>query len=206
MPKTRLEAFSDSIIAFAITLLVLEIHVPDLPRAASNGEMLRAIGALLPNFAVYLISFAVCAVWWVSHHGLIHDVEQVDRPLLWANSLFLMLIAFLPFPTGLLGHHPRQAVAAALYGVVCALTGISFWLMRWYASIPGRLMKPSIDAALLRRRVRISMLSPCCYLLGAATSAVSTMAAMIIYAAVPCFFAVTTLSGGTKTGDEKSVD
>ena len=198
MPKNRLEAFSDSIVAFAITLLVLEIRVPELPQGVSNGEMGRALLALLPAFAVYAISFLVCAVWWVSHHSFVHDLEAVDRPLLWANCFFLMFIAFLPFPTGLLGRHPGQPVATAFYGVVGAVTGLSFWIMRWYASVRASLVKPSIDAAVLRKRLRLSMLSPCCYLLGAAISLVSPLVALLIYAAVPLYFAIGKLSGTGK--------
>ena len=111
--------------------------------------MLRALVALLPNFAVYAISFLVCTVWWISHHTFIHDLHPVNRVLLWANNLFLMFIALTPFPTGLVGHHPGHPVATAFYGLVCMLAGFAFGLMRWYASLRGGLMKPEIDKALL---------------------------------------------------------
>jgi hypothetical protein len=119
MPKNRLEAFSDGVIAIVITLLVLEIHVPPNP-LVTNQEMLNAILKLAPHLVAYMISFLVCAVWWVAHHALIHDLRQVDTALLWANNLFLLGLAFLPFPTALLGQHPAQPIAAACYGVVGA--------------------------------------------------------------------------------------
>jgi len=190
MPKNRLEAFSDCIIAFAITLLILEIHIPDLGPSVDNQAMFKAILALLPNFAVYVISFVVCTVWWISHHTFIHDLHSVDRRLLWANSLFLMLIAFIPFPTGLLGHHPGQPVATAFYGVVCMLTGFAFWLMRWYASTRAGLMKQEIGNGLLMRRVRISRLSPLLYLAGAVISLAYPFFALCLYAAIPAYFAL----------------
>ncbi len=197
MPKNRLEAFSDGIIAFAITLLILEIHIPDLGQGVDNRTMVRAIVALLPNFAVYVVSFLVCTVWWVSHHAFIHDLHSVNRVLLWANNFFLMFIAFIPFPTGLLGHHPGHPVATAFYGLVCMLTGFSFWLMRWYASLRGGLMKPEIDKAVLRRRVRISLLSPILYLSGAAISLLYPIFALCVYAAIPAYFAFRTLGHGS---------
>jgi uncharacterized membrane protein len=166
--------------------------------------MLAALAALLPNFAVYLISFLICAVWWVSHHGLVHDLEAVDRPLLWVNNLFLLLIAFLPFPTGVLGHHPAQPIATAFYGLVCAATGVSFWLMRWCASTRPGLMKRSMDTAVVRRRLRISVLSPVCYFCGAAISFVSPLGAMAIYVCVPLYFALAKLSGSGKQSRELS--
>jgi uncharacterized membrane protein len=189
MPKTRLEAFSDCIIAFAITLLILEIHIPDLGSNVDNDGILSAIYALLPNFAVYVISFIVCTVWWISHHTFIHDLHSVDRRLLWANSLFLLLIAFIPFPTGLLGHHPGQPVATAFYGLVCMFTGFSFWLMRSYASVHSGLMKPELDRGLLLRRVRISLPSPVLYLAGAMISLLYPILALCLYAAIPAYFA-----------------
>jgi uncharacterized membrane protein len=189
MPKNRLEAFSDGIIAFAITLLILEIHIPDLGARVDNPAMLRAIQGLLPNFAVYVISFVICTVWWISHHTFIHDLHSVNRSLLWINSLFLMLIAFIPFPTGLLGHHPGQPVATAFYGLICAMTGLAFWLMRWYASLHAALMKPEIQKAALKRRLRISLLSPLLYGAGAVVSMFYPIMALGLYAAIPVYFA-----------------
>ena len=189
MPKNRLEAFSDGIIAFAITLLILEIHIPDLGARVDNPAVLKAILGLLPNFAVYVISFLVCTVWWISHHTFIHDLHSVNRALLWVNSLFLMLIAFIPFPTGLLGRHPGQPVATAFYGVICAMTGLTFWLMRWYASMRARLMRLEIPQAAVQRRVRISLLSPILYGTGAVVSIFYPIMALGLYATIPIYFA-----------------
>ena len=188
MPKNRLEAFSDGVIAIVITLLVLEIHVPPNP-LVTNQEMLNAILKLAPHLLAYVISFLVCAVWWVAHHALIHDLRQVDTALLWANNLFLLGLAFLPFPTALLGQHPAQPIAAAFYGVVGAFTGLCFGFMRWYATVPGRLMNPELDLLQLRRRIRISVVSPLLYLAGAAAGLVAPAVSLLIYAAIPCYFA-----------------
>jgi len=132
MPKSRLEAFSDCVIAFAITLLILDIHIEDVATNVDNAGMIRALWALGPRFSIYVISFLICTVAWVSHHELIHDVDCVDSRLLWLNNLYLMWIAFLPFPTALIGHHPEQPVAVALYGAVCAITCTCSWALRWY--------------------------------------------------------------------------
>ncbi len=192
MPKNRLEAFSDGIIAIAITLLILEIHVPEV--GSEDGALLAVLLQRLPDFAVYAISFAVCSVWWISHHGLIHDIHSVDRGLLWINNLFLMLIAFMPFPTGLLGKHPSQPAATAFYGLVCMLTGLSFWLMRWYASSRG-LMNRDLSAESVKRRLRVSFLSPALYFLGTIISLRYPSLALLLYAAIPGFFAVKNLRG-----------
>jgi uncharacterized membrane protein len=192
MPKNRLEAFSDCVMAFAITLLILEIRVPDLGSIADSRAMLKAILALVPrvpSFVVYVISFVVCTVWWISHHAFIHDLHSVDRPLLWANSLFLMWIAFMPFPTGCLDIITGQAVATAFDGLACTLTGFSFWLMRWYASVRSGLMNADIDRAVRVRRVRISLFSPVLYLAGAGLSLRYPMVGLCTYVAIPAYFA-----------------
>ena len=107
MPKSRVESFSDCIIAFAITPLILDIHLQDVGTNTNVG-MIHAIMALAPHFSIYVISFLICTVAWISHHEFIHDLDYVDPRLRWLNSLYLMWIAFLPFPTGLLGNHPEQ--------------------------------------------------------------------------------------------------
>lgn len=196
MPKNRLEAFSDGVIAIVITLLVLEIHVPSFPPNGGSREMVSLLLGLAPHFAAYLVSFLVCAVWWVSHHNFIHDLKQVDRPLLWANNFFLLWLVFIPFPTALLGQHPGQPVAAAFYGIICALAGFSFWLMRRYASRHGQLMNPEIGVAERRRRLRVSILSPMLYIAGACCSFLYPALAICIYAAIPVYFAVANLAGG----------
>ena len=100
MPKGRVESFSDCVIAFAITLLILDIHLQDVGTNIDSAGMIRAIMALAPHFSIYTISFLICTVAWISHHEFIHDLEYVDPGLLWLNSLYLMWIAFPPFPTG----------------------------------------------------------------------------------------------------------
>src|SRR5580700_8891125 len=141
MPKSRIESFSDCVIAFAITLLILDIHLQDVGTNTNSAGMIHAIMALTPHFLIYVISFLICTVAWISHHEFIHDLDYVDPRLLWLNSLDLMWIAFLPFPTALLGNHPEQPVAVAVYGSICAVTCLSFSAVRWYASFRGVLMK-----------------------------------------------------------------
>ena len=157
MPKSRLEAFSDCIIAFAVTLLIYNFHLQGIDPDVSNARMIQALLTLAPQFWIYVISFVICSVWWVGHHALIHDMERVDSKLLWFNSLFLMWIAILPFPTWVLGRHPTQPVAIGLYGTVCILACFSFMTMRWYASFRGGLMKSEIPEKALRRELRKSL-------------------------------------------------
>lgn len=190
MPKNRLEAFSDGVIAIVITLLVLEIHVPPLPDHAGSQAILAALLRLLPNIAAYIISFLICSIYWITHHNFVHDLREVDRALLWINNVFLLFLAFLPFPTALLGQHPDEPVAAAFYGAVCTVTGGCFVLMRWYASGPGQLMRADIPVTELERRLWVGMLSPVLYFSATMLSLAAPGAAILMYLLVPLWYAV----------------
>jgi len=189
MPKSRVESFSDCVIAFAITLLILDIHLEDAGANIDNAGMIQALLALAPRFSIYVISFLICTVAWVSHHELIHDVDCVDSRLLWLNNLYLMWIAFLPFPTGLIGHHPDQPVAVASYGAVCAVTCLSSSVLRWYASFGGRLMKKEIPETKLRRDLRVSLYSFLLYLAGMAAGFFVPRLGLFLYAGIPASYA-----------------
>ena len=108
MPKSRLESFSDCIIAFAVTLLIYDFYLQNIDADMDNAGMLRALLALAPHLSIYVISFLVCTVWWMGHHMFIHDLARVDSRLLFLNCMFLTWIAILPFPTAVLGHHPLE--------------------------------------------------------------------------------------------------
>ncbi len=123
MQSTRLEAFSDGVIAIIITIMVLELHVP-------RDESPHALVALLPVLFSYVLSFATVAIYWVNHHHLIHLVRRVTSRLLWANILFLFCLSLLPFATGYLGAHPALPMAAALYGAVATGCALGFFLIQ----------------------------------------------------------------------------
>ena len=126
---------------------------------------------------------------------MIHDLEYLDPRLLWLNNLYLMWIAFLPFPTGLLGNHPGQPVAVALYGTVCAITCLSFSAMRWYASFRGRLMKKEIGETKLRRDLRLSLCFALLYVACMAAGLFFPSLGVFLYAAIPASYTISRLAG-----------
>ena len=128
MQTSRLEAFSDGVIAIIITIMALELHVPQ-----DHGG--AGLLALLPILLSYVLSFVTVAIYWINHHHLIHLVRRVTTKLLWANVHFLFWLSLLPFVTGYLGTHADQPVAAALYGVVATGCSLSFvWMRRGVAA------------------------------------------------------------------------
>ena len=134
----RLEAFSDGVFAIAITLLVLELHVPEV----EPGRLWHGLVQEWPQFAAYLSTFFVIGIMWVNHHSMFKQIRRFDRSLLFLNLLLLLWTALLPFPTALiartLGDGGTDAkVAEAVYGANLTLAAIAFSLI-WAYAVRGR--------------------------------------------------------------------
>jgi uncharacterized membrane protein len=136
----RIEAFSDGVFAIAITLLIIEIHVPARDHAETLGhELLHT----WPSYLGYLTSFLTIGVMWINHHHVFSLVVRSDRTMLLLNTLLLMMIAFVPFPTAVLADFVETGgarAAAALYGATLTITAIMFLVWWRYASTGRRLI------------------------------------------------------------------
>ncbi|HUP05779.1 MAG TPA: TMEM175 family protein [Caldimonas sp.] len=190
LPKARVEAFSDGVIAIIVTILVLDIKVPALAGPDPETALRNALLQAFPLVLAYVLSFTVLLVFWVAHHHLLHSLKRVDRNVLWLNGLFLMVLAFVPAPTALMGEHPRLAGAAVIYGLVLTLAGLSFFGLRWYATGRAALIDRAIGNVVAKRALRRSLLSPALYALGAALASVDVRVAWLLFAAVPLIFIV----------------
>jgi uncharacterized membrane protein len=143
----RILALSDGVFAIAVTLLVIEIAVPGV---ASDDRLSRALLGLWPRYLAYLLSFLVIARFWVIHHQAFRLIARFDAALLWLNLLLLMFVAFLPFPTAVLGRHVGSPAAAALYAMSVALAASSSAACWWYASGRAKLLSPRVRGAQVR--------------------------------------------------------
>lgn len=153
----RIEAFSDGVFAIAITLLVLEIRLPEHGNTATE-TLAKDLINLIPSFFAYILSFAMIGSYWVNHHYIFRLYQQTNHAFSLLNVLFLMCIAFLPFPTVVLGSHlrdvDRQQTAVAFYTFGLLLPSAT-WLLIWlYASFRGRLLDPKLDPSFTRYLTR----------------------------------------------------
>jgi len=140
MGKTRLEAFSDGVIAVIITIMVLEMKVP-------HGEKMAALAPLWPVFLGYVLSFVYLGIYWNNHHHMFHAVQKVTGPMLWANLHLLFWLSLVPFVTGWMGENHFAAVPTALYGVVLLMAAIAYWILQQIiiaSQGPGSLLKVAI--------------------------------------------------------------
>jgi uncharacterized membrane protein len=141
----RILFFSDAVFAIAITLLVLNIEVPDIPPDLVSEELPGRLLDLWPKLLSYVLSFLVILMFWTAHHTIFRPIKSYDRGLIWLNSLFLMFIAFLPFPTALLGEYADQQLVVAIYAGSFAITRLLLTAVSWYATSGHRLVDDDLD-------------------------------------------------------------
>src|SRR6201998_707658 len=118
MSKGRLEAFSDGVIAILITIMVLELRVP-------QGTDWSALQPIVPTLLSYLLSFILVGLYWNNHHHMLHTVDRVNGKILWANLHLLFWLSLVPFVTGWMGQNHFAAMPTALYGVVLLMAAIA---------------------------------------------------------------------------------
>jgi len=123
MTKSRMEAFSDGVIAVIITILVLELKVP-------HGESVEALAPVLPVFLCYVLSFIYVGIYWNNHHHMLHAMRRVTGPVLWANLHLLFWLSLVPFTTAWMGENHFAAAPSALYGAVLLLAAIAYWILQ----------------------------------------------------------------------------
>jgi uncharacterized membrane protein len=123
MPKTRLEAFSDGVIAILITIMVLELKVP-------HGASAANLQPLLPVFLSYVLSFIYLGIYWNNHHHMLHVVHKVTGGVLWSNLHLLFWLSLVPFATGWMGENHFSTLPTALYGVVLLMAAISYYVLQ----------------------------------------------------------------------------
>jgi uncharacterized membrane protein len=140
MNKTRLEAFSDGVIAIIITIMVLELKVP-------HGIELAILKPLLPVFLNYVLSFIYLGIYWNNHHHMLHASHKVTGPILWANLHLLFWLSLIPFATGWMGENHFAKWPTALYGVVLLMAAIAYFILQ------GRIIASQGKTGLLGRAV-----------------------------------------------------
>jgi uncharacterized membrane protein len=121
--KSRLEAFSDGVIAIIITIMVLELKVP-------HGESLDALVPLIPVFLSYVLSFVYVGIYWNNHHHMLHAGHKVTGPMLWANLHLLFWLSLFPFATGWMGANHFAAAPSAVYGGVLLMAAVAYWILQ----------------------------------------------------------------------------
>ena len=176
----RIQAFTDGVMAVAITLLVLNIEVPELP-SGGEAQLDEQLVDLLPSLVAYAISFALVGRYWVVHHSIFEDLRSFDGPLIALNLLFLSLIGLVPFSSDLVDRYGEEPIAAAVFAATLGLAGAVNTLM--VRHIRRRGFSPAADES---NRVggRVSLVIAVVFLLSIPVAFLSVDAARLMWLAV----------------------
>jgi TMEM175 potassium channel family protein len=177
MSKTRLEAFSDGVLAIIITIMVLELRVPH------GDTSLAALQPLWGVFLSYVLSFIYIGIYWNNHHHMLHTTHTVTGGILWANLHLLFWLSLVPFVTGWMGENHFAAVPTASYGVILLMAAMAYW------NLQRVIIRSQGANSILGRAVgndRKGKLSPALYVAGILAALIAPAAASLIY----CFVAL----------------
>ena len=164
MGKTRLEAFSDGVIAIIITIMVLELKIP-------HGQNFQSLTSLLPVFLSYVLSFIYVGIYWNNHHHLLHMLHKVTGGILWANLHLLFWLSLFPFVTGWMGENHFAPMTLVLYGFILLMAAIAYQILQLailrqlgkessLAKALGKDVKGKISIVLYLLAVNIAFYSP----------------------------------------------
>jgi uncharacterized membrane protein len=171
MRNTRLEAFSDGVIAIIITIMVLELKVP-------RGATVDALVPLIPSFLSYVLSFIYVGIYWNNHHHMLQTCEEVTGGILWANLHLLFWLSLFPVATAWIGENHSAAAPSALYGVVLLMAALAYGVLQRVLIAeqgPDSLLKKAVGSDWKGK------LSPVIYLSGAAAAFRSPLLAQVLY-------------------------
>jgi uncharacterized membrane protein len=180
MNNSRLEAFSDGVIAIIITIMVLELKVP-------HGSTFEALSPLVPNFLSYVLSFIYVGIYWNNHHHLLHTCESVTGRILWANLHLLFWLSLFPVTTAWIGENHLAAAPSVLYGVVLLMAAIAYWVLQQAIIAtqgPGSLLKKALGTDWKGK------VSPVLYLSGVTAAFYSPQLAQCLYVLVALLWLV----------------
>ena len=187
MPTNRLEFFSDGVFAIVITLLVIDIRLPD--------EWTNSLGPILvglwPSYLAYAISFIVIGAIWINHHGMFLHIDRTDNGFLLLNVIQLMVIAFIPFPTavlaGAIAHSNGMSVATTFYGGTLVAVGLSVNLI-WRYAVRAGLLKKGLSDAKVKLLTRRFMIGPVSYFIATLVEIVLPWVALAVFVAINVYF------------------
>jgi uncharacterized membrane protein len=159
-PNNRLETFCDGVFAIALTLLIVDVKIPPTADIRNTGDFWRALGHVAPSIYAFVLSFGIILITWVNHHHAMKLVNKSSPPFIYANGFLLLTVAFVPFPTSLLGEYlftGHAGPAVVLYSAVLAFQAVGWNLISQAALRPGRLLtKNERSTAEFRKMVKFS--------------------------------------------------
>ncbi len=182
----RLAAFSDAVIAIAMTILVLGLEVPSV-HEVNPSQLVDYLRESLHPAMGYVISFVLIGTFWLEHYAIFHFLTHATRVLIALNGLFLLCLTFVPFPTGLQAAYRHDELAMVFYGCFLFMCGFSLLAVWFYATRNRRLIDPDISAEVLQSMTKRLMIAPALCLVAIGCSFLSISLARLILLSIPVF-------------------
>ena len=148
--RDRIITLTDGVLAIVMTLLVLEIVVPELSHSEAANELPKRLLELWPVVWSYAISFIILGFFWIGHNDQFHYIKRANRTLLWITIFYLMSIAFVPFSTSLLGRYGDQQISVIIYGINIIIIGAWSNLDWWYTTKNHRMVESDLDSTFIK--------------------------------------------------------
>ena len=181
----RIVFFSDAVMAIAITLLAIDLKLPEIVGVITSNDLQAMLSALTPRIMSFVISFVVIGVYWTSHHRYFTYIKSYDNVLIMLNMLFLGFIAVMPFVASILGQFAYLPIGVISYAAAVAATGFAISGLWWYATAGHRLVDADLDEDLIRSRRLIALIVPVIFLLSIPFALISPWLGLTIWWVAP---------------------
>ena len=179
----RMISFSDAIFAFAITLLAFDLKVPNVPHSLAGPDLVQWMVTLLPQLSVYIFSFIIVGVYWISHHQIFEHIKKRDTVLTWLNLFFLLLISLLPLPAAILVEYGYTFEAVAIYASFMALCSLMLTAIWVYASKDKRCIDKSMSEGEIQARTYTGLAAAAVFIFSIPVAVFSPLLAEIAWIA-----------------------
>jgi uncharacterized membrane protein len=198
MNKNRLENFSDGVFSIAVTLLILNVHIPDT-KGLLNRQLNHALLSMLPHLITFAFSFLVIGVFWVAHHRIFGFVRILDSTLLWLNILYLLFVAIIPLTAAILSENPFLTTGILFYTLILLIIALMHLVMLEYILRKKTLKHEALTRDIYRAAQRTAIVGPVCYVLAAGASFVSVYISLLFIIGAMVFYIF--FSGKNKVED-----
>jgi uncharacterized membrane protein len=173
-----------------MTLLVLEITVPQLSHSEAAIELPKQLLELWPVLLSYATSFIILGFFWVNHDDMFHHIKRANRTLLWITIFYLMFVAFVPFSTSLIGEYGDQQISVIIYGINIIIVGFLMYVQWWYATKDRHLIGSDLDPTFITIMSRRLLVGVIAYLVAVGISFLSIQASLVMYIATPLYYLI----------------
>jgi uncharacterized membrane protein len=182
LTKSRIEAFSDGVIAIIITIMAFDLKLQELPANFTDADVIKSLWGVVPKILSYSLSYIVLAIMWLNHHIMFDKLPHSTAKLVWYNMFLLFAMSLIPLPTAFLAAHPFLPQAVMFYGFILSLNAFGFYLMRRYVEVNAKLLpyNPIVQKS--------NIVSTLLYLLSIPLAFVSVYLSFLIFIGIPIWY------------------